>query len=212
MTTKKQKKDQENKDNCIQVHELTYSWFMPELVLAAHWAKEDWLIRLLGTSLTTEEKIRGMHEALFETDNPSQKELFMFETIMNGIFVGDPQSDRNLKHFLHKWFPQIKELERMLEMERPDTLITGTPMIGNNWDLKDYIRATLWDIIDGHVRDMNTVMGEHYDGGVDMFIGSTFQLVTSEDVLRCELENLVYTGSTFNCGGTKIRMLPILIG
>ena len=204
-------KKQKQKGDCITTDTLVYSWFMPELFIAAYWAGEDWFCRFMNTSQTVEEKIKGLEEILFG-EKAKREDMFIFDRLVDAVFRGSVSVDGiAIKSQLWKDFKEIQKLDKRIMDERPDDLITGTPMIGTKWDLAEYVQATLFDLIQKHEEDLNTIMGKHYDGGVQYHIGSTFVLKTSEQVLRCELENLVFSGSVFNCNGVEIRMLPILI-
>lgn len=205
------KKNNKQKGDCVTTDTLVYSWFMPELFLAAYWAGEDWFCRFMNTSQSVEEKIKGLGEILFG-ENAKREDMFIFDKVVEAVFRGSVSVEGiGVKSQLFKDFKEVQKLNERIMDERPDDLITGTPMIGTKWDLAEYIQATLFDLIEKHISDLNRIMGEHYDGGVQYNIGSTFVLKTSEQVLWCELENLVFSGSVFNCNGVEVRMLPILI-
>lgn len=205
------KQNQKKKGDCLLVQELTYGWFMPELLIATQWAGDDFIHGLLGTDVSTDEKINVLYKKLFNSDTFSQKDVFVFDSIISAFFSENPYSNLSIGDYVYKWFPRLQKLHKKLINECPDTLITGTPIVSMNLGVSGYVHAIFGDLIDKHVYDMNTILGEHYDGGIGRYVNGFFEIVTSEEVLRCELENLVYSGSCFKCGDVEIRMLPILI-
>jgi hypothetical protein len=176
--------------------------------VAANWAFEPWFVEILGGDQPTGVKVEQIQKHIFGTPQP--EELLLFDQMLKGIFETDMPTNRDLEKMLYKQFPTINDLRISLEGDCPEILPTGSVMVGTNYSLKEYTNAFLQDLIDRHISDMNTVLGKHYDGGVDSYIGPVFNIKLSEDVLICELENLILTGSDFHCNGYDIRMLPVI--
>lgn len=198
----------------LLIDSLTYTWFMPELVLAACWAKELWFTDILFGSGDVGNTIHSLGKASIEKTGLGTgiESSFIFDTIVSTVFSKSSFYEGISPHrVLYQAFPSLDSLDKRLKLECPDTLITGTPVASDGWGLADYIFATIQDIVEKHMCDMNTVLGKHYDGGIWYHIGSTFKLKLSERVLRCELENLVFSASEFGCNGVRVKMLPILM-
>jgi len=193
-----------------KIDTLAYSWFMPEVFIASAWANEDWFTRLFNVkNHEGSEKIDMFREVIEEVEgyNP-----LLFDAVVRAFFdrripVG---SVSELNDLMSGYFPKVVNLKKDVERACPDELITGTAYVGD-YKFDSYIRGVLGDLIDRHVQDVNKVLGDHYDGGVWWYSGTTFQLKLSEGVMRCELENIVETGSKFNCNGIKVNMLPVIV-
>jgi hypothetical protein len=65
-------------------------------------------------------------------------------------------------------------------------------------------------LIDKHLDDMNSMLALHYEGEA-VYKNEQFKITLKNPVLRCEIENLIYTGSRFNYYGKEIEMNPVLL-
>lgn len=73
------------------------------------------------------------------------------------------------------------------------------------------IYKPLQDFIDKHVEDLVFMLDRYFIGGTIDVIDDVFTIVIDSRFERCEIENLVWSGSKFNVDGVIVVLIPIFI-
>jgi len=180
------------------------------LFLVAYWAKEKWFMGIMDEDVSFEQKVNNLNDAIQErTPEGIHINMLIFDGVVHCAFHGGNRVGFDPDDVLGKLFPAVKKLEARVVQECPDEVITGTPFVEDDFSLASHVRAIMRDLIDKHISDINHLLEVHYQGSFLNALNTTFCIEVTERVLRCELENLIISGSTFNCNGVRIKMLPM---
>jgi hypothetical protein len=215
----------------LEARSVKYTWYMPDLLLAAQWAhrlweqggkrpawgcrdlKEGWLRDLLRKPIPWEDKAALFGGTWLYTPSGERRTLAearrtLAEAWVTEGFVLPGRAYAPGTHGLWDCFPGLGQLQEMVRglAELP----TGRGVEGNWWHMSEYVQAFLSGLVDRHLTDMIGMVDRHMGGMHRVYsVGSYFELHTKKYVPRCELGNLIHTGSVFGFdGGWEARMVP----
>jgi hypothetical protein len=172
---------------------------MPEYILLLQWVGTKHWQKVYEEGMSTDEILKGLQNSVISELNEHDK---IMHTEIWSAYVSGKTID----------IPEVSSLFSVLAVNK-DVLYHTLPTRDNEkqFYIRDALNYTVSDMVSLHYKDMNTMLCKNFKGHVHGYAGSTFSLYFEEPVLRCEVENLIYTGSIFNCNGYVLRMLPFIL-